>query len=61
MRSPNKKTSTFYPSIFARSYFDSKREPVLAGCCENFHFDADTMKMLDDKFALQKLRESHLS
>ena len=44
--------------IFARSYFDSKREPVLAGCCENFHFDADTMKMLDDKFAFAEIARS---
>ncbi|MEH2329635.1 ATP-grasp enzyme [Nostoc sp.] len=36
--------------IFAASYFDSQRKPVLSGYCENFHFDAETMKMLDNKF-----------
>lgn len=48
--------------IFAFSYFDSKRKPVLSGCCECFHFDADTMKMLDDKFAFaEKARSLSLS
>ncbi len=41
--------------IFAGSYFDSERQPVLSGCCECFHFDADTMKMLDNKFTFAEL------
>ena len=44
--------------IFANGYFDSQRQPVLAGCCETFHFDADTMKMLDDKFTFTELARS---
>ncbi len=48
--------------IFAFSYFDSQRKPVLSGCCESFHFDADTMKMLDNKFTFaEKARELSLS
>ncbi|KJH71215.1 ATP-grasp domain-containing protein [Aliterella atlantica] len=48
--------------IFANDYFDSKRQPVLSGCCETFHFDADTMKMLDNKFTFtQKARSLSLS
>lgn len=35
---------------------------MLSGCCEIFHFDADTMKMLDDKFAFaEKARSLSLS
>ncbi|MUG97788.1 ATP-grasp domain-containing protein [Scytonema sp. UIC 10036] len=49
-------------AIFAVSYFDSKGEPVLSGCCEIFHFDADITKMLDDKFAFaEKARSLGLS
>jgi len=44
--------------IFANDYFDSKRKPVLSSCCETFHFDADTMKMLDDKFAFAEIARS---
>ncbi|MCY7322225.1 MAG: ATP-grasp enzyme, partial [Phormidesmis sp. CAN_BIN36] len=33
------------------SYYDSLAKPLLAGCCEVFHFDADVTVMLDDKFA----------
>ncbi|NMF64099.1 ATP-grasp enzyme [Brasilonema octagenarum] len=48
--------------IFAASYFDSERKPVLSGYCENFHFDADTMSMLDNKFTFaQKARSLSLS
>lgn len=48
--------------IFANGYFDSKRKPVLSGYCETFHFDADTMKMLDDKFTFtEKARSLSLS
>ena len=32
------------------SYYDSLAKPVLAGCCEVFHFDAESVKILDDKF-----------
>ncbi|AFZ23631.1 putative ATP-grasp enzyme [Cylindrospermum stagnale PCC 7417] len=44
--------------IFAASYFDSERKPVLSGYCENFHFDADTMKMLDNKFTFAETARS---
>ncbi|MDF5727724.1 MAG: ATP-grasp enzyme [Rhizonema sp. PD38] len=44
--------------IFAASYFDSERKPVLSGYCENFHFDADTMKMLDNKFTFAQIARS---
>ena len=44
--------------IFAASYFDSQRKPVLSGCCETFHFDADTMKMLDNKFSFAEIARS---
>lgn len=44
--------------IFANGYFDSNRKPVLSGYCETFHFDADTMKMLDDKFTFTELARS---
>ncbi len=44
------------------SYYDSLAKPVLSGCCEVFHFDADTTKMLDDKFAFaQTARSLNLS
>ena len=44
------------------SYYDSLAKPVLSGCCEVFHFDADVTKMLDDKFAFsQKARSLGLS
>ncbi len=44
--------------IFAGGYFDSQRQPVLSGCCELFHFDADTMKMLDNKFTFGEIARS---
>lgn len=44
--------------IFAGSYFDSEGKPVLSSCCENFHFDADTMKMLDNKFTFAEIARS---
>ncbi|MEH2027292.1 ATP-grasp enzyme [Nostoc sp.] len=44
--------------IFAASYFDSERKPVLSGYCENFHFDADTMSMLDNKFTFAEIARS---
>ena len=44
--------------IFANDYFDSNRQPVLSGYCETFHFDADTMKMLDDKFTFTEIARS---
>ncbi len=44
--------------IFAASYFDSERKPVLSGYCENFHFDADTMNMLDNKFTFAEIARS---
>ncbi len=40
------------------SYYDSLAKPALAGCCEVFHFDADTTKMLDDKFAFAQTAQS---
>lgn len=44
------------------SYYDSLAKPVLSGCCEVFHFDADITKMLDDKFAFsEKARSLGLS
>ena len=44
------------------SYYDSLAKPVLSGCCEVFHFDADVTKMLDDKFAFsEKARSLGLS
>lgn len=46
----------------ASSYYDSLAKPVLSGCCEVFHFEADITKMLDDKFAFsQKARSLGLS
>ncbi|HEY9875251.1 MAG TPA: ATP-grasp domain-containing protein [Candidatus Obscuribacterales bacterium] len=45
-----------------QSYYDSLAKPVLSGCCEVFHFDADVTKMLDDKFAFaEKARSLGLS
>lgn len=44
------------------SYYDSLAKPVLSGCCEVFHFDAQVTKMLDDKFAFaEKARSLGLS
>jgi predicted ATP-grasp superfamily ATP-dependent carboligase len=44
------------------SYYDSLAKPLLSGCCEVFHFDADVTKMLDDKFAFaEKARTLNLS
>lgn len=40
------------------SYYDSLAKPVLSGCCEVFHFDADVTKMLDDKFAFAETARS---
>lgn len=40
------------------SYYDSLAKPVLSGCCEVFHFDADITKMLDDKFAFAEVARS---
>lgn len=40
------------------SYYDSLAKPVLSGCCEVFHFDADVTKMLDDKFAFAEVARS---
>ncbi|MBD1804652.1 ATP-grasp domain-containing protein [Microcoleus sp. FACHB-SPT15] len=40
------------------SYYDSLAKPVLSGCCEVLHFDADTTKMLDDKFAFAETARS---
>lgn len=36
------------------SYYDSLAKPLLSGCCEVFHFDADMTKQLDDKFAFSE-------
>lgn len=36
------------------SYYDSLAKPVLSGCCEVFHLDAEMTKMLDDKFAFAR-------
>lgn len=45
-----------------QSYYDSLAKPVLSGCCEVFHFDAEVTKMLDDKFAFaEKARSLSLS
>jgi predicted ATP-grasp superfamily ATP-dependent carboligase len=49
-------------AIFSVIYFDSNDKPVLSGCCEIFHFDADITRMLDDKFAFaEKARSFSLS
>lgn len=40
------------------SYYDSLAKPMLSGCCEVFHFDADTTAMLDDKFAFSEQARS---
>ncbi len=40
------------------SYYDSLAKPVLSGCCEVFHFDAEVTKMLDDKFAFSETARS---
>ncbi len=45
-------------AIFAVIYFDSNNKPVLSGCCEIFHFDAEITKMLDDKFAFAETARS---
>lgn len=37
------------------SYYDSLAKPLLSGCCEVFHFDAEVTKMLDDKFAFAEI------
>ncbi len=42
----------------AASYYDSLAKPVLSGCCEVFHFDADVTNMLDDKFAFAERARS---
>lgn len=45
-----------------QSYYDSLAKPVLSGCCEVFHFDAEVTQMLDDKFAFaEKARSFGLS
>ena len=36
------------------SLYDSLAKPVLSRYCEVFHFDADTTKMLDDKFTFSE-------
>ena len=41
-----------------QSYYDSLAKPVLSGCCEVFHFDADVTQMLDDKFAFAETARS---
>lgn len=44
------------------SYYDSLAKPVLSGCCEVLHFDAEITKMLDDKSAFSdKARSFGLS
>ena len=40
------------------SYYDSLAKPVLSGCCEVFHFDADITRMLDDKYAFAETARS---
>ncbi|HEY9812579.1 MAG TPA: ATP-grasp enzyme [Candidatus Sericytochromatia bacterium] len=45
-------------AIFAVIYFDSNNKPVLSGCCEVFHFDAEITQMLDDKFAFAEMARS---
>ncbi len=45
-------------AIFSVIYFDSNDKPVLSGCCESFHFDADITRMLDDKFAFAETARS---
>lgn len=42
------------------SYYDSLAKPVLSGCCEVFHFDAEVTKMLDDKYAFSEKARSLL-
>lgn len=41
-------------AMFAVGNFDSNDKPALSGCCEIFHFDADVVRMLDDKFAFSE-------
>ena len=45
-------------AIFSVIYFDSNDKPVLSGCSESFHFDADITRMLDDKFAFAETARS---
>jgi predicted ATP-grasp superfamily ATP-dependent carboligase len=37
------------------SLYDSLAKPLLSGCSEVFHFDADVTQMLDDKFAFAEM------
>jgi predicted ATP-grasp superfamily ATP-dependent carboligase len=57
------KVDLFIPvAIFAVIYPDSITQHPLEGLCEVFHFDADTTRMLDDKFAFaEKARSLGLS
>ncbi|MFB2835208.1 ATP-grasp domain-containing protein [Floridanema evergladense] len=44
-----------------QSYYDSLAKPILSGCCEVFHCDAEVTKMLDDKFTFaEKARSLNL-
>ena len=45
-------------AMFAVGYFDSNNKPPLSGCCEIFHFDADVIRILDDKFAFSEKAHS---
>lgn len=42
------------------SYYDSLAKPLLSGCCQVFHFDANTTRTLDDKFAFAETARSLL-
>ena len=40
------------------SLYDSLAKPVLSGCCEVFHFDAQVTTLLDDKYAFAETARS---
>jgi predicted ATP-grasp superfamily ATP-dependent carboligase len=40
------------------SYYDSLAKPMLSGCCQVFHFDAELTQALDNKFAFAELARS---
>ncbi len=55
----NEKVDLFIPvAIFAVLYYDGMTEHPLANYCEICHFDADTIQMLDDKFAFTEQARS---
>ncbi len=45
-------------AMFAVDTYDANNKPVLSGCCEIFHFDADMTKGLNDKFAFAETARS---